>query len=271
MSLVDRFDHDVVSAMRQSSELSIYSCQLNVVVEAAWPMVDGVKLTPRQLVQFLQKEGLHFPCFCNRILGVPFGCEFTLTESSNSAQVYAYCHFDPPRCGFFIDLLRVYRESTQVHQYPSNGLIHNPPYSRGLLDAYLFQARPDNSRLLPGFLGDVNYIHIPGENLTAICTLQWMPQLQEGQLGPKHCRPPKKKKVAQRKTVASQTDVLTICDLSSAECNAVEALSAGNGLTKDEEDVAFEHCIKCRRLFMARFLPDHARKCTYRSVRRATM
>ncbi|KAJ7437073.1 hypothetical protein B0H11DRAFT_2255638 [Mycena galericulata] len=194
---VCKFDAQLSEQLKTSNELLVYSVSIQALFRVAWPTVNGSKMTPRELVQYLQTQHLHFPCFCSKLFNtIPYAAEFTITiDASRDEQSYAYCHFNPPRCSYFLDLLRIYREAETVLEYPPGPLITQRPYMHGLWVNYFTSTWQETGpyvfhrpQLYLGFLGEANREDLPEDTRTRICRVKSF-DLDLGQLGPKHMVP----------------------------------------------------------------------------------
>ncbi|KAJ7504086.1 hypothetical protein B0H11DRAFT_1905963 [Mycena galericulata] len=290
-----KFDAQLAEQLQTTHELPVYSVALQGLFTAAWydsfagqntlftfkyrPIVKGVKLTPRQLVAYLQEQGLHFPCFCSKLFNIPYAAEFSVViDSSRDEQSYAYCHFSPPRCSYFVDLLKIYQESETVLTYPTGALVTQRPYIHGLwvnyfsstwaeTGPYVFQ-RP---RLFLGFLGEPNRVDLPEDTRTKICRVK-MFTLQPGQVGPKHMVPrlppllPPQAAVVPAVVPAEEQERVVpagerIVYVEQGEADPIMSLCSGIGLPAEQYNGLFQTCAACHSLFLTRFLEDHKGVC----------
>ncbi|KAJ7855074.1 hypothetical protein B0H13DRAFT_1903293 [Mycena leptocephala] len=64
---VHLFNSTLADDQAQGRELVTYSNSLIVLMEFPWPRLNGDRLSPTALVEFVQTQGTHWPCFCSPI------------------------------------------------------------------------------------------------------------------------------------------------------------------------------------------------------------
>ncbi|KAJ7882132.1 hypothetical protein B0H13DRAFT_2539789 [Mycena leptocephala] len=214
------------------------------------------------------KQGVQISCLCSRILGLPYGCEFTLaSDASKDERAYAYCHFSPPRCGFFLDLLRIYYGATLEMEYPVP-LRSHAPYQQDLFRGYLAapwdlhdDKRVFRPRFFKGYVGDIVEPHFLVENGTILRKLHQI-NLEDGQLGPKHAPPSPPLHVSR----GSQTDpVAPIIPfdtyVSDLEKKAIISWGNAQGVSKTTFSAVIKKCVVCKEYLWARFINEHMKGC----------
>ncbi|KAJ7495716.1 hypothetical protein B0H11DRAFT_1910466 [Mycena galericulata] len=285
---VCKFDAQLAEQLQTTKELPVYSVALQGLFTAAWydsfagqnmvftlryrPVVKGVKLTPRQLVAYLQEQGLHFPCFCSKLFNIPYAAEFSVViDSSRDEQSYAYCHFSPPSV---VDLLKIYQESDTVLTYPTGTLVSQRPYIHGLWVNYISSTWAETGpyvfhrpRLFLGFLGEPNRVELPEDTRTKICRVKTF-SLQLGQVGPKHMVPRLPALLTAQAAVAivpAGERVVPagerILYVEPEEADPLMSLCSGVGLAAGQYNRLFQTCSACHSLFLTRFLDDHKDVC----------
>ncbi|KAJ7018079.1 hypothetical protein C8F04DRAFT_1278252 [Mycena alexandri] len=307
---VERVDHGWARFKRTSHDLCIFT-RAGIVVRVPWPLKpDGTKLTPREVIALLDREQLYFPCFCSHTQGIPYGCEITAASTVKPGgrvqdqHVFLYCHFQAPRCSFFVDLLAVYTTATVTYSYPASILSQVPYTSQDFVGEYIFRPLIVNGLEHRGFMQ--NYFGEPRASLaknqwSLIKTVESFPILEPGQLGPKHTRrtlpPPPNYRC--RASIGVQTTehlpevhettlvpvpmqptpmepaqddsdypVIFVSDL---EQTALQALAAGECLTKVEQRQIFKTCTLCNSIVFVRLYNEHVQGCdgggVFRSLR----
>ncbi|KAJ7661096.1 hypothetical protein B0H17DRAFT_1212376 [Mycena rosella] len=196
LSSVGRFDTVHEYQLQRAVDLMVFNPDLGFLVRVLWPTHFGIRMKPKDLVAFLLCQNLYLPCFCSEHTdGCNYACEFTVV--SETSKVYAYCHFNPPRCGYFVDLQRIYQESVLELEYPSV-IVNEAPYTGKSLVSHYFSGHPDFRvsedwspdvpMIFHGYLGEVNPAVVTEATTThvkkMVCT-----HLQPGQSGPKHLLP----------------------------------------------------------------------------------
>ncbi|KAK7059375.1 hypothetical protein R3P38DRAFT_3167729 [Favolaschia claudopus] len=165
-ALVHLWDSELVEQQSQNRELVIYSHHFHRLVVVFWPMVDGVRLGPKEVVRLIREGKLHWPCFCSALEDRALVCRIFILGDS----VSAYCHYAPvARCRFFVPLHRIYETAQLTFEYPSP-ILHHPPYSNGVLPSPLI------TEALPLF-GPHRHIGYLGDHLEDICQGSKVPLL----------------------------------------------------------------------------------------------
>ncbi|KAJ7796413.1 hypothetical protein B0H13DRAFT_1934602 [Mycena leptocephala] len=261
-----RFDSQFSDSLASTKELIIMTRRIGSLFITAWPLSNGIRMTPRQMISFVLSEGLHMPCFCFRTHGLPYGCEFTvLSERSRDERAYAYCHFDPPRCDFFLDLQKIYLEASYEMEYPTPLLAHFP-YGQDLMTSYLTRpTEPLNigrpifqPQFFRGFLGDKTDQHFLEENLSVIRTLNSL-SLDAGQIGPKHSVPPALPRYISTSIQTENDDPTS--EFTDTEKTAIMSLANGSGIAASDFKSLLKKCGVCTKFFLARSLDAHASQC----------
>ncbi|KAJ7848115.1 hypothetical protein B0H13DRAFT_1906943 [Mycena leptocephala] len=258
------FDSQFSDSLASTKELIILTRRIGSLFITAWPLSNG-----RQMISFVLSEGLHMPCFCFRTHGLPYGCEFTvLSERSRDERAYAYCHFDPPRCDFFfnlVDLQKIYLEASYEMEYPTPLLAHFP-YGQDLMTSYLTRpTEPLNigrpifqPQFFRGFLGDKTDQHFLEENLSVIRTLNSL-SLDAGQIGPKHSVPPALPRYISTSIQTENDDPTS--EFTDTEKTAIMSLANGSGIAASDFKSLLKKCGVCTKFFLARSLDAHASQC----------
>ncbi|KAJ7754675.1 hypothetical protein DFH07DRAFT_773662 [Mycena maculata] len=110
-------DQTVVDYQRSSSELVVYSRTAEQVVTVSWPTSKGNKIVPSGLRQFLRLRGLFWECFCafGTDTNEPRSCQIVV--SACTKIIWAFCHYDEPRCRFKLNLTKIYGTSLLTSSY----------------------------------------------------------------------------------------------------------------------------------------------------------
>ncbi|KAH6912189.1 hypothetical protein BKA70DRAFT_1219342 [Coprinopsis sp. MPI-PUGE-AT-0042] len=101
---------------RRSQEIMIYCHLTRTPVLIAWPTSKlGVRVSPEKLLDWLRERNLAWACFCEHD-----GCEersCQIGDDIDGGDIGAYCHFTPSRCGFSMNLTRLFRDATYESDY----------------------------------------------------------------------------------------------------------------------------------------------------------
>ncbi|KAH6903732.1 hypothetical protein BKA70DRAFT_1227656 [Coprinopsis sp. MPI-PUGE-AT-0042] len=101
---------------RRSQEIMIYCHLTRTPVVIAWPTSKlGVRVSPEKLLDWLRERNLAWACFCEHD-----GCEersCQIGDDIDGGDIGAYCHFTPSRCGFSMNLTRLFRDATYESDY----------------------------------------------------------------------------------------------------------------------------------------------------------
>ncbi|KAJ6558180.1 hypothetical protein B0H19DRAFT_1150261 [Mycena capillaripes] len=115
------FDADAVKQQKESTDLVILCPSLRIPVRIHRPTIGGHKVRPEQILAFLQREGLHWPCFCallsppiSLFLAAPSVVSTRIIHSPSDGD-FVVCGYNQARCSFFIDLGAIH-DSTDFHQ-----------------------------------------------------------------------------------------------------------------------------------------------------------
>ncbi|KAJ7123896.1 hypothetical protein C8R43DRAFT_959025 [Mycena crocata] len=148
---IERFDTPLARQQSEQTELTVYSHILLSLVTVDWPCYpDGNKLHPADVIRFLLEQGVHWPCFCSRLTHQSLPCTILTTRTES----YAYCHYTPARCSFFLSLHALFESTKRTYHYPNSMITLHPYHS--LFNAVLEQQQV--SYFAPmgvrGYLGD---------------------------------------------------------------------------------------------------------------------
>ncbi|KAJ7161784.1 hypothetical protein C8R43DRAFT_1123502 [Mycena crocata] len=161
------FDTEAALQQRNSKDLVLYCTSLQIIVRAEWPTVGGNPVPAEHIPSYLNREHLYWSCFCpletDYLSPAKLPCRFL---SWTNGPTVALCHYDKPRCQFFLSLDKI-SSSTTVHAPYKNlpiltqhllqsldGIHPNPiiPASR----TYPGYAHPVlDPLLLTGYLGEI--------------------------------------------------------------------------------------------------------------------
>ncbi|KAH6902373.1 hypothetical protein BKA70DRAFT_1229031 [Coprinopsis sp. MPI-PUGE-AT-0042] len=101
---------------RRSQEIMIYCHLTRTPILIAWPTSKlGVRVSPEKLLDWLRERNLAWACFCEHD-----GCEersCQIGDDIDGGDIGAYCHFTPSRCGFSMNLTRLFRDATYESDY----------------------------------------------------------------------------------------------------------------------------------------------------------
>ncbi|KAJ6561640.1 hypothetical protein B0H19DRAFT_1259307 [Mycena capillaripes] len=157
-TLIDPHEHNPVQYQQNSTELVVYSRLDEMAVSCSWPTHNGTKIKPTGFKAYLRNRGLFIECFCaftsDRLH--PFSCQ--LVVSKVTGHVLAFCHFSSARCGFKMNLTRIYRKCLLVSSYPGLPTLASGqlPETETLLVAFRLQEFPveEMAPHFPGYLGE---------------------------------------------------------------------------------------------------------------------
>ncbi|KAH6907826.1 hypothetical protein BKA70DRAFT_1223129 [Coprinopsis sp. MPI-PUGE-AT-0042] len=108
-------------AQRRSTEIVVYCDLTGCPVTIAWPTTElGIRIPPERLVAWLRERNLAWLCFCQDDSDPFFNdgdmpCQ--IGDDIDGADIGAYCHFTPSRCGFAMNLTRLYRLASLESDY----------------------------------------------------------------------------------------------------------------------------------------------------------
>ncbi|KAK7019274.1 hypothetical protein R3P38DRAFT_3199457 [Favolaschia claudopus] len=270
-AVVRRSDQDFLDILGESpSHLVYYPFGLkSIALVVAWPMRNGARLTPPEVMDTLRVEEIYIPCLCAQLEDRPLGAEFITFLDAGDHRCYLYCHYDPPRCGFFLDLHKIYRETTYEYEYPSP-LLSSIPYQKSLGNYFWSPAVPDRGEmfkpvLVPGFLGEIWEAGFDRDQRMRR-RLCYDFSLAFGQLGPKHIAPVAALPPPLTRNRATQTyDNFLFEDpsllVTDREKAAFTCLSKEEGLTTKELNALLKRCNVCECWFLARVLRTHTTQC----------
>ncbi|KAJ7763439.1 hypothetical protein B0H16DRAFT_1883769 [Mycena metata] len=277
---VQLFDTHLAQEQAQQTNLTVYSYDLCGLMQLPWPTQNGVLLTPIELVELVEAEGIHWPCFCSRINNGPLSSRILV----EGGACYAYCHYAPSRCSFFVSLNAIYQLTSFTHEY-TTPLLSSFPYTRPLFQSFLLDTTrsPDNPGgplSLRGYFGDFDagtQQHIRRKiHIFETFTLHGRP-------GPLHWRLPQRSlsnaatqtkpetgeenAETQAGSEGSETDVDEAAEdpvngLETIHANAVERdfmlrLFSGEGMTTADFGPVMHQCSSCKKVFLCRLCHGH--------------
>ncbi|KAJ7756053.1 hypothetical protein DFH07DRAFT_773245 [Mycena maculata] len=161
-------DQTVVDYQRSSSELVVYSRTAEQVVTISWPTSKGNKIVPSGLRQFLRLRGLFWECFCafGTDTNEPRSCQIVV--SACTKIIWAFCHYDEPRCRFKLNLTKIYGTSLLTSSYGDLPTLHNGniPDLETLLVAFTLHRFPfqEIAPHFEGYCGEHISLYPPGTN-----------------------------------------------------------------------------------------------------------
>ncbi|KAJ3539289.1 hypothetical protein NMY22_g4803 [Coprinellus aureogranulatus] len=87
-------------------------------VVCAWPLStpNGWLIMPTGIRDWLIARGLQLVCFCSAVLGRPIPCRI-VESREHPCDVMAFCNSFPSVCGFYLNLSRIYKRSSNDHYY----------------------------------------------------------------------------------------------------------------------------------------------------------
>ncbi|KAF8128843.1 hypothetical protein K438DRAFT_1789329 [Mycena galopus ATCC 62051] len=105
------FDGRLAILQRSCPDVLIYCAAVAFVIRVPWPTINGKSIPPASMGQFLQNNGVFWPCFCNKYSqATSTSCRIV----TNTEQTVALCHYEPARCQFFIDLNAIFLTKTST-------------------------------------------------------------------------------------------------------------------------------------------------------------
>ncbi|KAJ7826065.1 hypothetical protein B0H14DRAFT_2596085 [Mycena olivaceomarginata] len=150
------FDGNMSLMQRSSPDIVIYCPELILAVRVAWPVYNGRKVPPLLMGQYLESLKVFWPCFCSRhtsdFLSITVSVSCRIVTALGTGTTIATCHFDPPRCQFFLNLTTLI-ESTKLKGNFDTPTPLNP------LALFMTFNSPGNISLcrpvyLPGYIGE---------------------------------------------------------------------------------------------------------------------
>ncbi|KAJ7255692.1 hypothetical protein C8J57DRAFT_1517984 [Mycena rebaudengoi] len=107
------FDHTDVVLQRSSCDLVIYCPTFSMTLKIAWPTINGLRVPPKYLVDFLQQHQVHWACFCAKNESSSVSCRILRSAEGT----HAHCHYSPPRCSFYLDLDTIFATTALEQEY----------------------------------------------------------------------------------------------------------------------------------------------------------
>ncbi|KAJ6552567.1 hypothetical protein DFH09DRAFT_1272078 [Mycena vulgaris] len=151
------FDGEAAVKQRNSQDTVVYCTSLQVVAKLAWAIVHNRKIPPNFILAYLRSLKLHWACFC--AMHSTTGSLSCRIITWSGTGTYAFCHYDPPRCQYFMNLDALYASCTHREPYLPIGDGKLKPDSH--LGRYLLSDDPDsacepflNALYIPGYLGE---------------------------------------------------------------------------------------------------------------------
>ncbi|KAJ6536382.1 hypothetical protein B0H19DRAFT_1079877 [Mycena capillaripes] len=264
------FDQRPFEMQRKHQDIVLYSHMAGQAVRVAWPLVNGHRIPAKFILDFLQKNDLHWSCFCV-LAGIdndtPLSC-YILDAGYDG--VFAYCHYarSSQRCRFFLDLSTLYRTTALEQEYP------------GLPTRVLGEREPlVDAPYFPGFFGEP-VVYFPGAQQLGgkglfLLHVPLLDIILEDISSAKIEEEPIKsdvKKEEEKDGVAlplapgskvSQGSQTMYCfgestHLVLGEMQLLRAISRMDGLTKDEVDTILTRCRLCSLYFPYLLLISHS-------------
>ncbi|KAJ6453190.1 hypothetical protein C8R47DRAFT_1255833 [Mycena vitilis] len=254
------FDAEASGIQRRSVEIVLYSPFFRVQARIGWPTVGGNRLPPQHILPYLQKEGLHWSCFCSMTSDAyPFSTDNTalscrlLTWRSSNITL-AVCHYEKARCQFF-------RTSTLTQAYVPMGQGVAQPDSN--LARFLSVNADDDDNLPQDFLSEAiylpGYLGEPGQQLG---------KQIEGTAASFLLKYYAYNNVANHNSVGVQADTPSdLADFDARETDILLSLAKGEAVPSSTMDTFIGACTGCGGQFLKRLVPS---VCTY-SPRRRTL
>ncbi|KAH6910028.1 hypothetical protein BKA70DRAFT_1425024 [Coprinopsis sp. MPI-PUGE-AT-0042] len=146
---------------RRAQNIVVYCSATRNIVTIAWPLSSrGRRIQAPFIFRWLLDRGLTWSCFCQFYArgGQETPCQ--IGDNVESDGTGAFCHFTPSRCGFSMNLSRLYTEATLESEYAHlNPSIDDPtPQYQHFLQAFQEQHRD----FVPGPDSDVCLTDVPG-------------------------------------------------------------------------------------------------------------
>ncbi|KAJ3496672.1 hypothetical protein NLJ89_g10451 [Agrocybe chaxingu] len=263
----DALFDECIAFQKQSHNIVVYSHIAGQIVTIAWPLsFQGRKIVPWNLVAWLAARNLHWPCFCGFVspAGASLSCRI-VHRALEPRRVLAFCHEDPPRCGFFLNLSQIYDTATLVSSYPHIVGRTDRQADSELLTAFAL-AQLSNSEIGPYFKGNLerttirrSHVHISqprpvmnSSNVNSatgpLCVAGPSRRIEGGSIG-------ESSKGKKRKLPEDNEDDLQ------EQLQVLYALEDGKGISKRELDGLIGKCDKCKSYFLTPFVDDHIHNC----------
>ncbi|KAJ8475500.1 hypothetical protein ONZ45_g15591 [Pleurotus djamor] len=97
---VDEIFHSFIYAQADSNEIAVWSPELERICQIAYPITkEGERIVPDGIRDYLRRRQKLWVCFCAVVSGEPTSCR--IVDGETTGETYAFCYFNPSRCGFF--------------------------------------------------------------------------------------------------------------------------------------------------------------------------
>ncbi|KAJ6535544.1 hypothetical protein B0H19DRAFT_1271287 [Mycena capillaripes] len=267
------FDGEAALMQRSSSDIVVYAPMLYIVVKIAWPTVGDIQVPPDLLLRYLVKENVLWSCFCslhNRD-DAPLSCRILTWPHEGT---YAFCHYDKPRCQFFLSLDDLFHSSTRKEPYAPIGKGRLEPDS--ILARYLLTETNESiehpltqALYAPGYLGEYHHGKQLGSlafNDMASAIAPYFSEMAEtSDSSSEHGMKSGKAKSSCGIQVDTPYSFLPPRDLNVLdlpELQLVHRLALGLPLKKDEAKRLLSPSRACGQFFLRRVLKDHIEECS---------
>ncbi|KAJ7899173.1 hypothetical protein B0H14DRAFT_2556743 [Mycena olivaceomarginata] len=150
------FDGQMAILQRSSPDLVVYCSELNLAVRIAWPTVGGHSVPAVFLPRYLERNEKYWPYFCAKHVkdeAVSSRIVMSILSTNNSKHTIAVCHYDPPRCQFYLHLTSLWESATLRADFNQT--------SQSPLGLFMMSEAPENVGLelgrplyLPGYIGE---------------------------------------------------------------------------------------------------------------------
>ncbi|KAI5985827.1 hypothetical protein F5J12DRAFT_787327 [Pisolithus orientalis] len=102
-----------------STELVIYSCNVQQIVEIAFPICCGRHIVPSCILQYLKQCGAFWECFCGILSNEPWPVHFInfAVSSTNTVCMEVLCHSHVSLCGFQLNLNETHHTAMLLSSY----------------------------------------------------------------------------------------------------------------------------------------------------------
>ncbi|KAL0959429.1 hypothetical protein HGRIS_014673 [Hohenbuehelia grisea] len=160
--------HPCIADQRQSTELVIFAPELGHTVEISFP-TRGSGLCIIGIKELLRRRKVAWSCFCALTECKAVSC--CIVEAADTGMVYAFCHYNPSRCGFFMNITEKRRSAQSQSSFPEflphGKRSRNAPDIDALVVSFQLQnsESPEGPVLFEGYLGSYGQVQLSGPDL----------------------------------------------------------------------------------------------------------
>ncbi|KAJ7227549.1 hypothetical protein C8J57DRAFT_1252460 [Mycena rebaudengoi] len=159
-------DPAILHLQLTSTEILVYSRTAKRLVIISWPTHNGYMIRAHRLKDWLRARGLFLECFCGFTSDYnhPRSCQIVV--SSVTKDVFAFCHFDQPKCGFKINFSKIESKVLLKSSFGHLPTLHSGdiPDMTTLLATFTLRKYPSNDMAphFEGYFGEHISMYPPG-------------------------------------------------------------------------------------------------------------